>query len=91
LNCYESFVPVIGDIFIGRNKYKVISHYVLDAADQIYVQTLSLPSKEEYLTLEVSTYYENTAKLVTDAVITRAPMQILLREYLIIILLANSF
>lgn len=91
MNCYESFVPVIGDIFIGRNKYKVISHYVLDAADQIYVQTLSLPSKEEYLTLEVSTYYENTAKLVTDAVITRAPMQILLREYLIIILLANSF
>lgn len=69
-------MSVIGDIFIGRNKYKVISHFVLNTADQIYVHTLSIPNKEEYLALEVSAYYENIAKLVTNAVITQAPMQI---------------
>jgi hypothetical protein len=83
-------VSVIGDIFIGRNKYKVISQFVLNTADQIYVHPLSLPNKEEYLTLEVSAYYENIAELVTNAVITQAPMQILLGEYLIILLLADS-
>jgi hypothetical protein len=84
-------VSVIGDVFIGRNKYKVISHFVLNTADRIYVHTLSLRNKEEYLALEVGAYYENIAKLVTNAVITQTPMQILLTEYLIITLLANSF
>ena len=55
-----------------------------------YVHTLSLPNKEEYLALEVTARYENMAKLVTNTVITQAPMQILHGEYLIIILLANS-
>jgi len=91
LKCYESFVSVIGDIFIGRNKYKVISHFILNTADRIYVYTLSLRNKEEYLALEVGAYYENIAKLVTNAIITQEPMQILLREYLIMILLANCF
>jgi hypothetical protein len=78
-------------MFIGRNKYIVISHFVLNTVDQKYVHTLSLPIKEEYLALEVSAYYETVAKLVTNAVITQAPMQILLGEYLIIILLAKYF
>jgi hypothetical protein len=91
LKCYESFVSVIGDIFIRRNEYKVISHFVLNTADQIYVNTLSLRNKKEYLALEVSAYYEHITKLVTNAVITQAPIQILLGEYLIIILLAKSF
>ena len=84
-------MTVIGDIFIGRNKYKVISHFVLNTADQIYVHTLSLLNKEEYLALEVSAYYENirVAKLVTNTVITQTSKQILLGEYLI--LLANTF
>jgi len=66
-------MSVIGDIFIGRNKYCHFT-FVLNTADQIYVHTLSLPSKEEYLALEVSAYYENIAKLVTNTVITQAPM-----------------
>jgi len=75
MNCPPIFV------FIGRNKYKVISHFVLNIVDQIYVHTLSVSNKEEYLALEVSSYYENMAKLLTNAVITQAPMQILLGEY----------
>jgi hypothetical protein len=84
-------VSVIGEIFIGWNKYKFISNFVLNTADQIYVHTFSLPNKEEYLALEVSACCENIAKLETNALITQAPVQILLGEYLIIILLANSF
>jgi len=77
-------------VFIRRNKYKFISHFVLNTIHQIYVHTLSIPNKKGYLALEVSAYYENIAKLVTTSVITQAPLQILLGEYLIIILLAIS-
>ena len=41
---------------IRRNKYKVISRFVLNTVDQIYVHTLSISNKEEYLALEISAY-----------------------------------
>lgn len=79
------------ETFIERNEYKIISHFVLNTVDEIYVNTLSLHSKEECVALEVSAYYANIAKLVTNAVITQTPLKILNGEYLIILLLVKSF